>query len=79
MTSTRVNGVLPIIIVVVVAIPVLVLAVMKVRRRTTAAEHPAGEGAAERAEIEREFAESERYQEEWRAEQHKHPTDDSLF
>ncbi len=70
---------LPIIIVVVVAIPVLVLAVMKVRRRTTAAEHPAGEGAAERAEIEREFAESERYQEEWRAEQHKHPTDDSLF
>ena len=70
---------LPIIIVVVVAIPVLVLAVMKVRRRTTTAEHPAGEGAAERAEIEREFAESERYQEEWRAEQHKHPTDDSLF
>ena len=70
---------LPIIIVVVVAIPVLVLAVMKVRRRTTAAEHPAGEGAPDRAEIEREFAESERYQEEWRAEQHKHPTDDSLF
>ncbi len=70
---------LPIIIVVIIAIPILVLAVMKVRRRTAAAEHPAGEDAAERAEIEREFAESERYQEEWRAEQHRHPTDDSLF
>jgi hypothetical protein len=71
--------VLPIIIIVLVAIPILVLAVVTVRRRTVAAEHPAGEDAAARAEIEREFAESERYQEEWRAEQRRHPTDDSLL
>ena len=69
---------LPVLIFALVAIPILVIAVVTVRKRTTAAEHPADEDAAARAEVEREFDEAERYQAEWREEQHRdHPRDES--
>ena len=66
---------LPVIIFVAVAIPILVIAFVISRRSAKAGEHPAGETDADRLELEREFAESERYQEEWRAEQHKQSHD----
>lgn len=62
---------LPVIIFVVVAIPVLLIGFVTVKARTKAAEHPAGEEAADRAEIEAEFEEAERYQAQWRDEHHR--------
>ena len=38
------------------------------RRRTVAAEHPAGEDAEERARTEQEFADAEAYEAKWREE-----------
>jgi hypothetical protein len=70
--------VLPVLIVAAVAVPILVLAFVAARRRNDAGEHPAGEGDAERLLVEREFEESERYQEEWRKEQHEHLQDERL-
>jgi hypothetical protein len=61
----------------VVAVFVLVVGFGLMRSRK-AAERPAGETDADRAEIEREFEAAERYEEQWRAEQHKHP-DDTLI
>jgi hypothetical protein len=70
--------VLPVLIFALVAIPILVIAVAKVRKRSAAGEGLATEDAADRAEVEREFDEAERYQAEWREEQHRqHPPDDS--
>jgi hypothetical protein len=70
--------VFPVIIFAVIAIPVLVIAFVTMRKRTAAGEHPVPEDAASRAEVEREFDEAERYQEEWREEQHRgHPHDDA--
>jgi hypothetical protein len=70
--------VFPVLIFALIAIPVLVIAVAKVRKRAVAGEHPTDESAADRAEVEREFDEAERYQAEWREEQHRqHPPDDS--
>ena len=51
-----------------VLVPVLIVAFVAARRRTRAGEHPAGETAADRAEMEKEFAEAEAYQEKWRDE-----------
>jgi cytidylate kinase len=69
--------VFPVIIFAVVAIPVLLIAFVTVRKRTVAGEHPEPEDAASRAEVEREFDEAERYQEKWREEQHRgHPDED---
>ncbi|MGZ8694405.1 MAG: hypothetical protein ACXWYS_03095 [Gaiellaceae bacterium] len=67
----------PFIVFGVVALLVLVLGFGLMRSRNRA-EHPAGETNADRAEIEREFEAAERYQEEWREEQHKH-RDDTLI
>lgn len=64
----------PVLILALIAIPVLVIAVVTVRRRTAAGEHPTDETAADRAEVEREFDEAERYQAEWREEQHRQHT-----
>ena len=61
----------------VVAVFVLVVGFGLMRSRK-AAEHPAGETDADRAEIEREFEAAERYEEQWRTEQHKH-RDDTLI
>ena len=52
----------------VVLVPLLIFAFVAARRRTVAGEHPAGETAADRAELEKEFADAEAYQEKWREE-----------
>jgi hypothetical protein len=68
-------GYLPVLIFVLVAIPLLVLAFRAMRRTKTVGEHPAPEDAAAQARIKDEFAAAEAYQEEWRAEERKHPRD----
>ena len=59
---------IPWIILAVVAVPVLVIGFAATRRRTAAAEHPAGEDARTRAQTEQEFAEAEAYEAQWREE-----------
>ena len=66
---------LPVLIFVLIAIPVLVIAYRASRRSRAAGEHPNPETDADRAEIENEFAQAEAYQEEWREEEKKHPRD----
>ncbi len=66
----------PVIIFVCVAVPLIVIAFFALRRRRTEAEQVPAE---EQAELEREFADAERYQEQWREEQAKHPQDESLY
>lgn len=68
-------GFLPVLIFVLVAIPLLALAFRSVRRTKQTGEHPTPEDAATQARIEDEFAAAEAYQEEWRAEERKHPRD----
>jgi hypothetical protein len=69
---------LPVVIVAAVAVPLLVIAFLAARRSTKAGEHPVAETDADRLRTEQEFEESERYQAEWREEQHKHPHDTPL-
>ena len=69
---------LPVLIIAAVAVPILVLAFAAARRRNAAGEHPTGESDAERLLVEKEFEDSERYQEEWRQEQHEHRHDEPL-
>jgi hypothetical protein len=64
--------VIPWLIVALVAVPLVLVGFASVRRRTVAGEHAPGEDAAERARIEREFADAEAYQEQWREEQRDH-------
>jgi len=67
--------VLPVIIIAVIAVPLLIVAVVKTRRRTAAREELAGSGTSQ-AELEREFAAAEAYDDEWRKQQHseqQHP------
>jgi len=59
---------IPWIIFAVIVVPLLIAVFAATRRRTAAGEHPAGEDAEERAEIEREFAAAEAYEEKWREE-----------
>ena len=59
---------IPWIIMALVAVPLLVIAFMAIRRRTAAGEHPAGEDAQDRARTEQEFAEAEAYEAKWREE-----------
>ena len=63
---------IPWLILAVVAVPVVVLGFASIRRRTAAGEHPATEDAAARARTEREFAEAEAYEEQWREENKTH-------
>ena len=65
----------PVLILAAVAIPLLVFAFLAVRRSARAGEHPTTETDADRRRTEQEFEESERYQAEWREEQHKRPHD----
>ena len=60
--------VIPWIILAVVAVPLVVFGFVATRRRTAAGEHPASEGAGERALTEQEFAEAEAYEAKWREE-----------
>ena len=55
-----------------VAVPLVVVGFASMRRRTTAAEHPGAEDAAARARTEREFAEAEAYEAQWREENKDH-------
>ena len=68
----------PVLIFAAIAIPLLLVAFVAMRRSTRSGEHPATETASERSRTEEEFAEAERYQEEWREEQHRHPNDTRL-
>jgi hypothetical protein len=61
---------LPVIIIAAIAIPLLVVAVMTMKRSRDAAEHPAGETDADRLRTEKEFEEAERYQAELREKEH---------
>lgn len=61
---------IPWLILAVVAVPLVVVAFVSMRRRTAVAEHAATEDAEARARTEREFAEAEAYEERWR-EEHK--------
>ena len=51
-----------------VVVPLVVVGFASMRRRTAAPEHPDTEDAASRARTEREFAEAEAYEAQWREE-----------
>jgi uncharacterized membrane protein len=69
---------LPVVIIVVVAIPVLLLAFRAVTRSKAAGEHPAAEDPRAIERTEQEFAAAEAYQEQWREEEKKHQPDTLL-
>jgi hypothetical protein len=56
----------PRLIIALVLVPLVMVGFASMRRRTTAAEHPVTEDAATRARTEREFAEAEAYEAQWR-------------
>jgi hypothetical protein len=62
--AVRWESVIPWIIMAVVAVPLVVIAFMAMRRKTAAGEAPASDDA--KAEMEREFADAEAYEEKWR-------------
>ena len=62
---------IPWLIFAIVAVPLVVIAFVAMRRRTVAGEHPASETAQTRAETEEEFAEAEAYEAKWREEDKK--------
>ena len=66
------GDVIPWLILAVIAVPLVVIGFASMRRRTAAGEHPATEDAAARARTEREFAEAEAYEEQWREENKDH-------
>jgi type III secretory pathway component EscV len=68
-------GLFPVIAFVCIAVPLVVIAYLAVRRSKAAVEHPANETAESRARTEAEFAAAEAYQEQWREEEKKHPRD----
>ena len=65
---------LPVIIFVAVAVPLLVAGFVIVRERNAAGEGPLIETDADQRREEQEFEAAERYQEQWR-EEHKHDLD----
>lgn len=69
---------LPVIVFVVIAVPLVVVGFLALRRSTSAGEHPATETEQAQRRTEREFAESEQLQAEWRDEQRKHQRDTLL-
>jgi hypothetical protein len=68
----------PVLILAAIAIPLVVIAFVTMRRRTVAGEHPVAESAADREKTEQEFEDAERYQAEWREEQHSQARDTLL-
>ncbi len=69
---------IPWLIVAVVAVPILVIAASRMRKKDEVGEHPATETQADRDLVEQEFEESERYQEQWRKE-HRKEHDDTML
>jgi hypothetical protein len=65
---------LPVVIFVALAVPLVVLGFLATRRSRAAGEHRAGESDADRLRTQQEFEDAERYQEQWR-EEHKHDLD----
>lgn len=63
---------IPWLILAVVAVPLVVVGFASLRRRNEASEHPATEDAAARDRTEREFAEAEAYDAQWREENKDH-------
>lgn len=57
---------IPWLIFAVVVVPLAVIGFVAARRRADVGEHPAGEDADSKAEIEREFADAEAYEAKWR-------------
>lgn len=70
---------LPVIIFVAVAVPLLLLAFVGIRRRMAGGDEVVVGDAVTREEYEREFEDAEAYQEQWREEQHKLNPDDRLY
>src|SRR5262249_30105381 len=70
LSAEEADVVFPVIIFAAVAVPLLVIGFLAMRRSKEAGEHPATETDAERRRTEHEFEEAERYQEQWR-EEHK--------
>ena len=66
---------LPVIVFVVIAIPLLLIAFIAVRRSQKSAEHMAEDSGIDEAELEREFAAADAYEEKLRDERHAHPHD----
>ena len=62
----RVERVIPWLVVALVLVPLVMVGFASMRRRTAAAEHPVTEDAAASARTEREFAEAETYEAQWR-------------
>lgn len=70
---------LPVIIFAAVAVPLLLVGLM-VRQRRAAGQAAGGPvDAAVEEEYEREFADAEAYQQQWREEQHRQHPDDRLY
>jgi uncharacterized membrane protein len=67
-----VGDVIPWLILAVIAVPLVVIGFASMRRRTEAGEHPDTEDAAAHARTEREFAEAEAYEEQWREKNKDH-------
>ena len=63
---------IPWLIFAVVAVPLVVVGFLSIRRRNEVSDHPATEDAAARGRTEREFAEAEAYEEQWREENKDH-------
>jgi len=70
--------VLPVIIFAVVAIPLVVLAFVVVRRNARTGEHPSTETEADRERTEHEFDQAERYEAEWREQNREHLREERL-
>ncbi len=66
---------LPVIIIAVIVIPLLVVSFVQIRKRNAAGESLAGSDTSQ-AELEREFAAAEAYEDQWREQQHdpEHPS-----
>lgn len=79
MTGDSLRRVIPWLVFAVIIVPLVVVAFVFARRRTVAAEHPRGETAEDRAEMEREFADSEAYQAKWRDEDKARYEDEQRF
>jgi len=69
---------LPVLIFALVALPLLVIGFVVVRRKSAEGEHPSNETDADRARTEHEFEEAEQYQEDWREQNHEHLREERL-
>ena len=68
LSAVRCPRVIPWIIIAVVAVPLVVIAFMAMRRNTAASELPASNDADARARTEQEFADAEAYEAKWHEE-----------